>query len=221
MGVMQVRYVYEKTVALTGSGGGSSPATTWNSADKTSNLALSNSDRTVSFTGGSNQVAGIRSVASAVSSQKVYIEHVVGTILFAVRFGFADSAATLTDGNVFGASPTHAFGLNNEDGRFVCADSPDHTAVAIAACASGDRMGIAFDSASGKAWFRKNGGGWNSVIGGAQDPAAGTGGLTIPFAGPYYAFGSIDANVGDVFTTNFASTSWTDAAPSGFTQLAA
>ena len=197
-------------------------ATTWNSADKTTNLNLSNSDRTVTYGIASNTNEGIRSVAATAASQLVYIEHVIGTISTSWVIGFATSVPALTTGgNIVGASPTRCFGFV-ASGAFQCADSPDHTGAGIASLASGDRIGIAFNTVTAKAWARKNGGAWNSAVGGSQDPATGDGGRVVAVTGsPYHAWVGMDANTGDVFTTNFATDSWSDAAPSGYTQLAA
>jgi hypothetical protein len=196
-------------------------ATFWNSADKTAGLVLSNSDRTVTYPSGGNTNQGIRSVAAAVASQKVYIEHVFTSFGTSNNPGFAISTSSLANLTGAFASPSEAFALTPGNGNFSCTDSVNDGNSVIASCADGDRVDVAFDTALGLAWFRKNGGGWNSVLGGAQDPAAGTGGVDVPFAGPYYAFVGLDANDGDTFTTNFATASWVGTAPTGFTQLAA
>jgi len=108
-------------------------------------------------------------------------------------------------------------------GTFLCADSANHNASCIASWGVGDRIGIAFDTGAGRMWFRKNGAGWNSVIGGTQDPTLGTsgGGVAIPFAGPYYAICQFyEPLQGDKITSNFASTTWVDSAPADYTKLA-
>jgi hypothetical protein len=197
-------------------------ATTWNNSDKSSSkLVLSNSNRTVTYNNTGNTDEGIRSVATTTTNQKVYIEHVAGTGPGSGwMIGFAVVAAPLQFG-VAQASPSLGFGFFTGSGIFYDADSANHVTACIPSLTVGDRIGIAFDTGALKTWARKNGGSWNPSIGGAQDPAAGTGGVAVVMTGsPYYAFVGMDAITGDVFTTNFASSNWADAAPSGYTQLA-
>lgn len=204
---------FQSTIAL-------SSATRWNSADKTAGLVLSNSDRTVTYPSGGNTIQAIRSIAAATSNQKVYIEHLVTAVTSAFFIGFATIGTALA--YRFGAAtPSTGFTFATPDSNFDCDDSADATQKPVlAGFTAGTRMCMAFDTALGKVWIRKDNGTWCPDFGGG-DPAAGTGGVAIPFAGPYYAYVGMDANDGDVFTTAFASTDWVYATPSGFTQLSA
>jgi hypothetical protein len=137
-------------------------------------------------------------------------------------FGFATSAAVFNVSS-WTATPTFSAGYITGGSIFRCADSPDDITLSIPVLGNGDRIGIAFDTGANRMWARKNGGGWMSSAGGTQDPTAGTsgGGSRVVLTGsPFYAFCGMDANTGDSWTTNFASTDWVDAAPSGYTQLA-
>lgn len=206
-----------------GSGGGVVPATQWNPADRSSAfLAVSNVGRTVTYTNTGNTGEGIRSVDPSKTNQKVYMEHVIGTVVTNWQIGFAVIGASLAVGSNLGnATPTLGAGLNTTNGNFSDFDASGGSVTSIAPLTTVDRLGVAFNTSTMKIWFRKNGGGWNTVPGGAQDPAAGTGGLTVVLTGsPYYALVGLDANTGDHWTTNFASTDWVDVAPSGYTQLA-
>jgi len=196
-------------------------ATTWNSADKTSNLTLSNSDRTVTYNTTGNQNANVRSVAPIATGQKVYIEHVITSMVTNFGIGFCTIGTSFAGPASGIATPSTAFGFGVVNGKFQCNDSVNGTDNFFTPCAAGDRIGIAYDATAGKAWARKNGGGWNTVKGGAQDPAAGTGGAVVPSMGTLYVHCGLDANTGDAITTNFASTDWADTAPSGFTQVSA
>jgi hypothetical protein len=154
------------------------------------------------------------------ASQKVYIEHVVGAMTTSFAFCFGTIGTSLAAGPGGGIStPSTKFGILT-NGTFHCGDAPWDTGPAIPSVTVGDRIGIAFDSGGLLVWFRKNGGIWN-VSDVAGDPVAGTNGIVVPNMGTLYAIGNMDGNTGDVFTTNFASTDWADAAPAGYTQLAA
>lgn len=204
-------------------GGGVAAATQWNPSDQVK-MTVSGSGRTATYNGSGNANCGIRSIAATTASQKVYIEHLVGLISHAYQVGFADISAVLAGGTAAGDSPSHAFTVSNGAGQFFCVDSVDNTEGGIASFTTGDRIGIAFNTATGLVWFRKNGGAWNTGQAGGQDPAAGTGGIVVPFAGPYYAFYAPDGDSAggpDATTTNFASTDWVDTVPVGYSQLAA
>jgi hypothetical protein len=199
----------------------SSAATTWNPADKTSNLTLSNSDRTVTYNTTGNQNANVRSVAPIVAGQKVYIEHVITAMVTNFGVGFC-TIGTAFIGPASGiGTPSTAFGFGIVNGKFQCNDSINGTDNFCTPCAAGDRIGIAYNATTGRTWARKNGGAWNAAAGGAQDPVAGTGGAVVPAMGTMYVHAGLDANTGDALTTNFATASWVDAPPSGYTQVAA
>lgn len=193
-------------------------ATTWNPADKSSLITLTGPANLVWTCG--NNWANVRSIATLVSNQKVYFEQVATNITFANWIGVADSSADLT-APFAGASlsPAHAAVLGSS-GAFRDGDSANDGAIA-AAYLTGDNIGVAFNSATLKIWFRKNGGSWNAGTAGTQDPATSQGGFTVSIVGsPFFALGG-GGDTGDSGTAKFSSSDWTYAAPSGFTQLAA
>jgi hypothetical protein len=83
-----------------------------------------------------------------------------------------------------------------------------------------DVVCIAYDDALKKFWGRKNGGVWNNNTLANQNPATGTGGYAVTSTGTVYAawcgFGAGGTTQG---TVRFSSSSWSFAAPAGFTQL--
>jgi len=155
----------------------------------------------------------VRSAAATTTNQKVYVEFVEDTLIGRADFGFATSGPDL-EANYPGInSPSRGFFFRGL-GQFICVDSADHAA-ATPVYTTGNNVGIAFNTQTGRAWVRVNGGAWSN----GGDPAAGTGGFSIPFAGPYYAIFHA-STVNDKCTAKFSSSSWTYAAPSGYTQLA-
>ncbi len=194
-------------------------ATTWNPSDKTAGLTLSNVNRTISHPTGGNTNEAIRSVAPVAAGQKVYVEYTIGAKTTAFTFGFCTIGTALAGPSSGYTTPSTSFAFST-NGNLRCQDAPDDTIAHIASFTVGDRIGIAFNATTLRAWARKNGGAWNDIKGGAQDPAAGTGGALVPSMGTLYAFCGLDANNGDAVTANFATGNWVDAAPSGFTQLA-
>ena len=194
---------------------------TWNPSDKAADVTLSNGNLTMTASAGPESV---RTGATVTSSQKVYYEIILDNRTFNPRIGFANSFSSLTV--ALGADfPATSFGLGLNTGTYNCGGSAsDATATLPGGMANGDRIGVAFNSLTLLIWFRLNNGAWNSVIGGAQDPAAGTGGLIVapdtnhPLD-PYMAIAEASAG-GDQMTANFSSGSWVDTVPSGYTQLA-
>lgn len=203
------------------SGGG--PGTTWNPADFSAgggSGAFSNSNRTVTCTDGNHFLNG-RSVAAAVSNQKVYVEHHIDVMTFSWTLGFSTIATVLAGaGSLPGSTtPSTAFYLL-VNGIFHCDDSVNAGASITSSAAAGDGVDCAFDTGAGKAWFRVRGLAWNDQLAGTQDPATGQGGVAIPFAGPYYAIYGGDVQSPDAITSAFASADWARSAPNLFTPLA-
>jgi hypothetical protein len=77
---------------------------------------------------------------------------------------------------------------------------------------------FAWDADNEKLWIRVDGGQWNGNAG-SNDPATNTGGYDISsFTGPLYAAISTFTDP-DALTGKFSSSSWSHAAPSGFSQF--
>jgi hypothetical protein len=213
------------TLLLTGAGkgtvGGGAGATsaTWNPSDKAANVTLSNFNLTMVGTTGPESV---RTGATLTTNQNVYIETILDNRAFNPRIGFASSVESLTV--ALGTSfPPESFGLGYNTGIYNCGGSADDgTATLPGGMANGDEVDLAFNSVLLRVWFRLQGGGWNITIGGAQDPAAGTGGLIVSANNAlttYSAIAEASANA-DQITARFSSASWVRSAPSGYTQLA-
>ncbi len=184
-------------------------AAEWNPADKDASIVISNVGRTIAKTGG----AGWRSVRSlrARSTGKFYVEFNMQfhTASF-IAAGFATSAAALS--NYVGAGTT-SLGIVTDGNRY----TNGVATATIAGFANTDVLCCAIDLDARLIWFRKNGLAWNTVIGGAQDPAAGTGGIALPagLTGGIFCMGSVQVNT-DIQTANFAAANWAQAAPAGY-----
>lgn len=191
-------------------------ATTWNNSDKSADIGLSNGFLTLTVINSGR--GAVRTVASLATNQKLYFETTVNNLVDALGVGIANATLgldTVTGG--FLTSPSNSGGVR-QDGLFLCADSPDNITNAIPAFTTGDTVDVAFNAATGKMWFRKNNGAWNASVGGGQDPAAGTGGLTLSVTGPYFVVGWGEDLLNQL-SARFSSSSWLDTAPAGFTQL--
>lgn len=197
---------------------GSSPATTWDAdtpAKKSTRITLSNVNLTARVNTGN--YGAVLSEAATTASQLVYVEFVIDTVVFGPAVGFGNASTTGLDAQLPGISSTStAFYFSNYNGgTFKCVDSANNDA-AVFTVTAGDNVGIAFNTSTGRVWARKNGGAWSN----SGDPAAGTNGYAVPFAGPYYAIAH-GGDTNDQVTAKFASSSWTYSAPSGYSQLAA
>jgi hypothetical protein len=182
----------------------------WNSSDKTANLTLSGGNLVATATG---DTAAVRSVASVTTNQKVYMEYVPTVNANDQQFGFALATHNFTatiGANEGGTS--RSFGVWYT-GTYQDFSSADNNA-AMPAYATGNRVGIAYDDGAKRFWSRVNGGAWSN----SGDPAAGTGGRVVSVTGTLYACVFIAYNT-EITTARFASGSWIDSAPSGFTQL--
>jgi len=193
--------------------GGGTP-TTWNPLDHATNINLTGSNKTSTL--GTTGYAFVRSKGATTTGQKVYVEFLM-TVTYSSSSGFITSVPTNYGASFPGAvtSPSEGF-FYAPTGGFVCLDSLDHSD-GWTTYTSGDVISIAFDTALGRSWVRKNGGSWYPAGG---DPAAGTGGHRIPFAGPYYACHH-GGDTGDAATCKFDPADWTygGTKPTGFTGL--
>jgi hypothetical protein len=85
----------------------------------------------------------------------------------------------------------------------------------VGAIVTGDIVGCAIDLDNRKGWFRKNGGNWNGLAIGSENPATNTGGVVIA-AGSYSPAVAFNWVTGDSQTANFGQSAFSTAAPSGF-----
>jgi len=191
-------------------GGGGGGATTFNPSDKSANLTLDATNLIATATG--NNV-GVRSIASVVTNQKVYMEYVPTVNANDQQYGFALATHNLS--NIVGSDESGAkfFGVTF-GGTYGDFGSADHGA-AMPSYATGNRVGIAYDDSAKRFWSRVNGGAWSN----SGDPAAGTGGRVVSVTGTLFACIYIGFNT-EITTANFSSATWVDTPPSGFTQLA-
>jgi hypothetical protein len=186
--------------------------TTWNPADKSAALVLSNGNLTATNPA-AFAIQALRAVASHVTSGKFYHEthiDVAGSLNFFAQ-GIGNSSASFaalvgSDANAIGYSP---------GGGTV---SVNTTVLAtIQTSAQGDTLCFAVDLGNSKIWIRTNGGNWNNDILANQNPATNTGG--VPFtglaAGPYFPMGSM-ASTNDALTSNFGATAYAQSVPAGF-----
>lgn len=174
----------------------SAVATTWNPADKQTNLALSNGNLTTS--GVSNPFTDFINVRSTTSktSGKWYYEINCPNINGGNLFGVANASSSLV-------------GNNNGDGTCWRASSN----------ATGT-YGVAVDATARKLWIAKANNYSAGLAGGVFDgnPAAGTGGKDISdVTGALFAMiGPYGANPADDATSNFGASTGAYSPPSGF-----
>lgn len=181
-----------------------SAGTTWNSADKSSNLTLS-ADK-LTYTDGANSYAGVRTLVSL--SGKMAWELTLTSISnpSGVTIGIGNATASLTS---FLGSDSNSVGINGGGITFGPA------VATVASWVSGDTLGMAVDVPHMTMWWRTihsgTPGNWNNDA--SANPATNTNGVDISGlnAGPYYPMG-LGLNSGDNATANFA----TPFLPSGF-----
>jgi hypothetical protein len=185
---------------------------TWNPADKSTSISLSNENLTAS-TGLSTGTHGLRANGSIASGKK-YFESSSGLISALQGIGIANASWPLNntalgaDANSISYRPSGAVVGNNS------------TLATIAAYIVNSIISIAFDLTNNKIWFRVNGGNWNNDVIANQNPATNTGGVDISFAtGPFLAAWYANAAANDV-TGNFGA-AFTYAIPASFSALGA
>lgn len=171
-------------------------STVWNPSDATGSLSFSNTNHTVTSTGGGN--LGVRSVGKTYSATKRYMEF--SSILSpggSGSYGFAASGDTLGGSGQFGISPGGTFlgiPIGAPDGHVVC---------------------MAVDMDNKKAWCRLDAGIWNNNAG--YDPSSNTGGADISgLTFPIYIYTWLQNNPGHV-TLNAGDSAFAQSVPSGFT----
>jgi hypothetical protein len=79
----------------------------------------------------------------------------------------------------------------------------------LGACTSGDVISFAIDLGARKAWLRKNGGNWNGLVLGSENPNTGIGGVVIQASSPMapaVCFGGASGAINDQMVGNFGGT---------------
>lgn len=187
----------------------------WNPSDLSSNGSLSNSNRTLSYTGsGSN--GRVRSTDNY-SSGKYYFEGKLDTKgggnANHPRFGVMGNAVAIGS---FNPGP---FGNTNDRGTYL--QSPNTNGYVVyqpgsnisfesGAVVAGDVWGYAIDFTLGRMWIHKNG--TYSVPG--ANPATNTSPSLTGLSGTWFAFCVISS--GDVTTSHFTRADMAYTVPSGF-----
>lgn len=88
----------------------------------------------------------------------------------------------------------------------------------LGALTAGDIISVAMDLDARKAWLRKNGGNWNGLALGSENPNTGLGGVAFATGGfaPAVGFGGTGSAAGDAMTLNAGKTGFAFPAPTGF-----
>jgi hypothetical protein len=193
--------------------------TTWDAANKSANLTLSNGNLTSKNTVGSAH-AGVRSVASHTTG-KYYCELKADVQTFTAfsYFGVITAAQALSNflgGTADSACVTGNGGVNCNGASII---TPDNSADGYG---QGAVCGMAVDLTAKKIWFwNSDGNRWNGTATGTQDPVTGAGGCSIAAlnAGPYFV-GNAIWQLNDQTTMNFGATNYaltgTKSGPTGF-----
>jgi SPRY domain len=177
------------------------------------NVALSNANLTVRLTVGISN-SGARS-STLKSAGKFYFE-----VTMTQTHGAFDAVGILSASGTMGdfvTNGTNCVAIYRAAGNIFSNNA--NSGRTLGAIASGDVIGIAIDLNTRKGWMRKNGGNWNGLAIGSENPATGLGGVTIAptvsFA-PAVGFGGTGIAANDESTANFGALAYQTAAPSGF-----
>jgi hypothetical protein len=190
------------------------PAAAFATFDGTaSNATLSNGNLTGTHANTNNN-SGARST-TLLSSGKYYFEVTVGN-----THGLNDSAGVLLSTGTYTDLVTNGLNcvvVNLANGALF--GNNVASTKSLPAIGAGDVIGIAIDLGNRNGWFRKNGGNWNGLAIGSENPATNAGGVPIASSGsfsPAIGFGGTSSASGDNMTANFGVTSFAFTPPSGF-----
>lgn len=181
-------------------------ATTWNPADKSATITLTNSNLTAT---GTAVAGGVRGTTSQ-STGKIYWEVTVGSVApgstSRIGVGNASQGLTANLGSTTTGTGYLSTGLVNANGG---------TSGTAATYTAGDVLGFAYNIGTNKIWIAKNGGLWNNS--GTADPVAGTGGFaTATGGGPWFICYVNNATNLAAFTMDPTGAAF--GPPSGYTQ---
>lgn len=163
------------------------PLPAWNPNDKQAGVRLSDNDTVANFSWEEcNQSA--RAVGAILPGEKKFfsVQYLPDPLSLYEAFGFATAAFPV---DTHDSSNSSAIGVGESVGWW----STDVTTISVGDGATGvteieiggpswvagDVVDCAVDRVANLVWFRINGGPWNNTLNG--DPAAGTGGVAIPF----------------------------------------
>lgn len=190
---------------LLASGSAPPEITTWNPADKSANMALSNGDMQATVSVGGTSI-GVRGTVFR-SSGKFYFEGFLGTSV-GFKFGLATTAWSLADGAAGGVGAVHYSNLQSirHNGVQIQTDWPP-------APTAGSIIRIAVDLDANLIWVALNGGSWNGT---SADPEAGTGGAA--FTDGAYAPSFSAAGLNQYMVLNTGASAFAYTPPAGFTE---
>jgi hypothetical protein len=183
------------------------PTFVFNSADKSSDQDLTNSDKTSTQSGDAITRTVRTTLGHHVGKYVVTLNAIVVTADGFQSCGLSTGTFVL-DNTALGAN-TLAYGFWDDASRYFNAVATSDTP----GWATGDTVTFAWDNGNNRAWIRVNGGNWNSS--GTANPATNTGGIDISglIVGARFFTWSTD-KAGD--TATLAPTA---SVPSGFTDL--
>lgn len=185
--------------------------TTWNPADKSATVTLSNGNLTAADLG-LGQAGGVRTKASF-TTQKIYAEFTVPTALANAAIGLSNASYVLTNNAiVFSANAIGAVAGGDIIAQGV-------TVGTYSSVAPGDVVGMATDGTGRLLWLRVNGGNWNNN--GSADPSSGVGGAAVSVTGPLFPTYSTNLDGGggaDSIVARFTGP-WAFAPPAGYGRL--
>lgn len=177
-------------------------ATNFDTVNKSSTMALSGGNLTVTSSG----------VGTAAAQRKMtgltYYEVTVGTLTGTPGIGFVNSYYNMASGTVMG---TDNNGLSYRSSGAVVLNGA--TLSTIATYVAGNRVDVAVDMINQMVWFRVAGGNWNNS--GAANPATNTGGISYAGISAKNIVPAVTASAtGTIITAAFDTFAGTP--PSGF-----
>jgi hypothetical protein len=186
---------------------------TWNPADKTASMTLSNGNLTA--VGTANQ--GVR--AQLPAATKFYFEITSAVAIWNGGLGIARSTANL--GTVTVNAANAALVTPASSGNILFNSSTPIGGAAIGAFAINDVLCVAVDLVNQRIWFRKNAGNWNNNA--SADPVTNVGGInisTVFTTGTAYPLAATAVGTSSQAIANFGATSFAFTQPSGFSNAA-
>ncbi|AEY69562.1 tail fiber protein [Burkholderia phage vB_BceS_AH2] len=186
----------------------SGASVTWDAAKTTAGVTLSNGNLTAATPGPT--LKGTVANTGLVGKTYHEVTLVSGGLSANASIGIGPQAVDLTKTIGWNGSPDSA-GL--QIGGTKIWYNAGQGNIGMPGAVVGSVIGIAFDAATRKVWFRVNNGNWNNAASG-QDPATGAGGYVI--TGTQALYPALTSDVANTFTANFGGSTFAYAAPAGF-----